>query len=349
MARAGVRAAALLAIALSLSACDSMAWYWQAARGHLAIVAARQDMGELLDDPALAPALAAKLRLALEVREFAASELMLPVGDNYLEFVRLDREYAVWNVFAAPEFSVEPVTWCYPVSGCAAYRGYFSESAAHAYAGELAAQGFDVHVAGVDAYSTLGWFDDALLSTVAGRPDHQLAALIFHELAHQVAYAPGDTTFNESFATVVELEGLRRWLATRRQAEQFEEARAAVARRRQFAAFAIGFRDRFEELYGRDMAAAEMRRAKAALQQQMRRAYRTLKTEWGGYAGYDGWFSRSLNNAQLATVGSYNDLAPRLREILRQGGDDLPAFYARMRELARMSRDRREEYLISPE
>ena len=349
MAGAAVKTAALLIAALSLAACDSVAWYLQAAQGHLSIVTSRRDMRALLNDPELAPALAAKLELVLEAREFAASELMLPAGENYLEFVRLEREHAVWNVFAAPEFSLEPVTWCYPIAGCAAYRGYFSESDAQDYAAELETQGLDVYVGGVDAYSTLGWFDDALLSTVVGRPDHQLAALIFHELAHQVAYAPGDTTLSESFATVVEMEGLRRWLETRQQSELLDAARADADRRGRFAAFVTEFRGRFDELYGRELSAAEMRREKAGLQQRMRDEYQTLKADWGGNAGYDGWFSRPLNNAQLTTVGSYNDLAPQLREILRQVGNDLPAFYERMRELTRMSPERRGEYLDSLE
>ncbi len=349
MAHAAARTAVLITAALTLSACDSMAWYLQAAQGHLAIVTSRQDMDALLSDPELAPVLAAKLQLVLEAREFAESELMLPAGGNYLEFVQLDREHAVWNVFAAPEFSVEPVTWCYPVAGCAAYRGYFSESDAQAYAGELEAQGFDVYVGGIDAYSTLGWFDDALLSTVVGRPDHQLAALIFHELAHQVTYVPDDTTLSESFATVVEMEGLRRWLETRSQSELLDEARADAERRGRFVEFVSGFRDRFEELYDSEMSEADMRREKAGLQQRMRAEYEALKVEWGGNNGYDGWFSRSLNNAQLTTVGSYNDLAPQLREILRQAGNDLSAFYERMRELTRMSPENREIYLDSLE
>ena len=349
MARASVRTAALLIAVLSLAACDSLAWYLQAAQGHLSIVTSRRDMRELLNDPELAPVLAAKLELALEARQFAADELGLPAGGNFLEFVQLERRHAVWNVFAAPEFSLEPVVWCYPIAGCAAYRGYFSESDAQAYAAELQARGFDVYVGGVDAYSTLGWFDDALLSTVIARPDHQLAALIFHELAHQVAYVPDDTTLSESFATVVEMEGLRRWLETRQQSELLDAARADAERRRRFIDFVSGFRGRFEELYGREMSEADMRREKAGLQQRMRDEYRALKTGWGGNAGYDGWFSRPLNNAQLATVGSYNDLAPQLREILRQVGNDLPAFYGRMRELTRMSPERRAEYLDSLE
>jgi len=347
MASPAVKTAALLFAALLLGACDSASWYFQAARGHLEIMGARQDLREVLRDPDLPPELAAKLEVVLDARMFAEAELGLPAGGNYLDYVELDRRHAVWNVFAAPEFSLEPVTWCYPIAGCAAYRGYFDEAAAVEYAAGLGAEGFDTHVGGVAAYSTLGWFDDAVLSTVLNRPDHQLAALIFHELAHQVAYIPGDTTLNESFATVVEMEGQRRWLETRQQSALVEEALADAERRRQFVEFVTAYRERFGELYRRDLSAAEMRREKAALQARMRGDYGSLKARWGGYAGYDGWFSRSLNNAQLSTVGSYNDLAPQLRELLRIHDNDLPAFYEKMRELGRMRPEHRVEYLRS--
>ena len=342
-----MRPVALLLAASLLAACDSAAWYWQAAQGHLAIVGARQDLREKAQDPALAPELAARLQLVLEARDFAGAELGLPAGDNFLDYVELDREYAVWNVFAAPALSLEPVTWCYPIAGCAAYRGYFSEADARDYAAGLRAEGLDTYVGGVAAYSTLGWFDDALLSTVLGRPDYQLAALIFHELAHQAAWIPGDTTLNESFATVVEMEGLARWLETRGQSALLATARADADRRRQFVSFVLEFRQRFAALYSRDLPAAAMRRKKAALQERMRGDYQQLKANWGGYDGYDGWFSRPLNNAQLSTVGSYNDLAPQLRELLRRCGNDLPQFYEQVRELGRMSPERREEFLDS--
>ena len=342
-----VKTAALLFAALLLAGCDSVSWYLQAARGHLEIVGARQDLRQLLRNPDLPPELTAKLEVVLDARAFAEAELGLPAGGNYLDYVELDRRHAVWNVFAAPEFSLEPVTWCYPIAGCAAYRGYFNEAAAVEYAAGLRAEGLDTYVGGVAAYSTLGWFDDAVLSTVLNRPDHQLAALIFHELAHQVAYIPGDTTLNESFATVVEMEGQRRWLETRRQSALVEEALADAKRRRQFVEFVAAYRERFGELYRRDLSAADMRREKSALQARMRGDYGSLKARWDGYAGYDGWFSGALNNAQLSTVGSYNDLAPQLRQLLRSHGDDLPAFYEKVRELGRMRPERRAEFLQS--
>lgn len=349
MARSALKPALLMFTALVLAGCDSAAWYFQAAQGHLAIVSSRQDLRNMLNDPALGQELAAKLELVLEAREFAETELHLPAGDNYLDYVHLDRDHAIWNVFAAPEFSVEPLTWCYPIAGCAAYRGYFSEDDALDYAGTLEARGLDVYVGGVDAYSTLGWFDDALLSTVVSRPDHQLAALVFHELAHQVAYVPDDTTFSESFATVIEMEGLRRWLESRRQSGLLESARDDSVRRQQFVDFVTEFRDQFDALYRRELAEADMRREKTALQERMRAGYRDMKAGWGGHSGYDGWFARSLNNAQLSTVGSYNDLTPQLREILHQSGADLSVFYERIRELGRMSPERRGEYFDSLE
>jgi predicted aminopeptidase len=204
-----VKVAALLLVSLLLLACETVGYYSQAVRGQLAIVLGRQDIERLLQDETLDPLLAERFHELLSIREFAASELALPVAGNYSSYVDLGREHVVWNVFAAPEFSVDPLNWCYPIAGCVSYRGYFSKQAASRYAGQLADEGYDVYTGGVDAYSTLGWFDDSLLSTVLDRDSYQLAGLIFHELAHQVLYLPGDTTFNESFATAVERAGWR--------------------------------------------------------------------------------------------------------------------------------------------
>lgn len=342
--RAAVRTAAPLLALFLLASCEAAGFYAQAARGQLAIVFGREDIRRLLDDPSLPAERRAALAEALRIRDFAEKELALPVGGNYAAFVDIGREHAVWNVFAAPEFSTEPVDWCFPVAGCVSYRGYFSEAGAERYAARLEADGLDVYVGGVAAYSTLGWFDDPLLSTVLSRPAHQLAGLIFHELAHQIAYVPGDTTFNESFATVVEREGVRRWLRAGGQEALVEAAGRDMRRRRQFAELVIAHRGRFDALYARDLPEPEKRRDKARLQDELRRAYAELKAEWGGYRGYDGWFARPLNNAQLSTVGFYNELAPFFEEMLARRGGDLEAFYGEVRELAALdetARDRR--------
>jgi len=281
----------------------------------------------------------------LSIRVFAQNELHLPVAVNYLPYVDVAREHVVWNVFAAPEFSVDPVNWCYPIAGCVSYRGYFSETAADRFAQQLSAESFDVYTGGVDAYSTLGWFNDSLLSTITSRADYQLASLIFHELAHQVIYVPGDTTFNESFATTVEREGLKRWLALNRQEEIFEQAETERLRQEQFVQLVLAYRDRFADLYQEELAAAGKRQRKRELQEQLRADYADLKQQWGGYGGYDSWFASSLNNAQLSTVSSYNDMVPFFGSVLRRVDGDFQQFYAEIEEFAGLSESARERRL----
>lgn len=337
------KAALLLIISIALVSCETVGYYTQAARGQLAIVFGREDIQRLLREEDLSPELREKFGKLMQIREFAERELLLPVGENYLSYVDLEREHVVWNVFAAPEFSTDPRNWCYPIAGCVSYRGYFSERAAIHYAEQLQADGFDVYTGGVDAYSTLGWFEDSLLSTVIARADYQLAGLIFHELAHQLAYVSGDTTFNESFASTVEREGLRRWLLSNGQSETIELAAIDRDRQRQFVTLIIEYRDKFAALYEKEMLPSDMRSEKAQLQNRLREEYQQLKQEWQAYAGYDGWFSQSLNNAQLSTVGSYNDMVPFFGSLLQQSNGNLALFYEEVKRIAELSVTEREE------
>src|SRR5687767_14758623 len=203
--------AAILCLAL-IAGCQSLAYYTQAIGGHLKVLAQARPVEDWLTDPATPPELKERLQTARRIREFASKTLKLPENNSYLAYADLERPYVVWNVFAAPEFSVEPRAECFPFAGCVSYRGFYSEHDARRHAEKLRAAGYDVYVGGVPAYSTLGWSDDPLLSTFIRYPDAQLARLVFHELAHQLVYAKNDTTFNESFAVAVEEEGVKRWL-----------------------------------------------------------------------------------------------------------------------------------------
>ena len=332
----------LLLLSVVLPACETISYYAQATHGQLSMLMGRQHIAKLSADASLPDEWRRKLALVLAVRRFAETELLLPVADNYSTFVDTGREYAVWNVFAAPEFSTEAVTWCYLIAGCVSYRGYFSEQAASRYARRLATEGHDVYIGGVDAYSTLGWFDDSVLSTVLNRQDHQLAALVFHELAHQLVYVRGDTTFNESFATTVEREGLRRWLRNLGQEELMASADLALNRQQQFVALVSRWRDQFAALYRQQLDVQQMRAGKQHLQQQMRADYASLKQQWGGYTGYDNWFAGPLNNAQLATVATYNDLVPHFNALLASTNGNLPEFYQAVSELAELPKPQRE-------
>ena len=332
----------LLLISILLVSCETVGYYSQAARGQLAIVFSRQDIQGLIEHGNLSESERSRFAQVLALREFADTELGLPVNGQFSSYVDVEREHVVWNVFAAPEFSTDPVSWCYPIAGCVSYRGYFSEAGAARFAQKLLNDGYDVYTGGVDAYSTLGWFEDPLLSTVMERQSFQLAGLIFHELAHQVIYLPGDTIFNESFATVVEREGVRRWLLESGQEDQLEMAEQSATRQQQFVALVSRYQDQFADLYEQPLQAREMRNRKAELQHALRQDYELLKAQWQGYAGYDSWFAQSLNNAQLATVSAYNDLVPQFLELLGEVDGSFPAFYERVREISQLPETERE-------
>jgi predicted aminopeptidase len=334
------------ALCLLLAGCESLSYYGQAVRGQLALMQSRESIADLLEDPTLDPTLHQRLDTFMQLRGFAADALHLPVGHNYEDLVRQQSPFVTWNVFAAPEFSLAPRQWCYPVAGCVSYRGYFKEEAARHYAADLGKDGWDVYVGGVSAYSTLGWFNDPLLSSVLERETWQLASVLFHELAHQQVYAPGDTEFNESFATAVEQEGLRRWLDS---AGLSGEARSSVLlasvqeqqHRDGFVALVQGAVQDLNTLYASTSDVELLRRAKQARLEQLRRDYAALKLQWGGYAGYDNWFKQPLNNAQLATVATYNNLVPAFQALLAQQHGDLEAFYREVAALAALDRPTR--------
>ena len=331
---------------LLLSAgCGSVSYLTQAVMGQGEILARRQPVEELLADERTPAMLRRQLQAVQEIRRFAIGKLGLPDNGSYTTYSDLGRPYAVWNVVAAPEFSVEPRRWCFPVAGCVFYRGYFSREAAERAAARLREEGDDVFVGGVTAYSTLGWFDDPVLSTFVGQPEAQLAALIFHELAHQVVYVKGDTTFNESFAAMVEEEGVRRWLLRREEWEALRRYAERAGARRRTQELLLSYRERLARLYGREgLAPAEMRRRKAEILAELRQVWRDLRAGGGGGPVLEGWF-RSPNNALLATVSAYAGLVPAFRELLREEGDDLPRFYRRVGEIAALPPEARHRAL----
>ncbi len=338
---------AMAAMLLLLSGCADVGYYLQSINGQLQLNAARRPVEQLMADADTPGLLKARLKRAAEIRRFASEELHLPDNGSYRAYADLKRPFVVWNVFAASEFSVEPRRWCFPVAGCVAYRGYFAKDAADAYASTLRADGFDVHVAGIPAYSTLGWFDDPLLNTFIQYPEYELARLIFHELAHQVAYVKGDSEFNESFAMAVEIAGVDRWIALHGDAVMRADAERARMRRAQFAALVLGAREELGKLYLSRLAPEAMRERKAAMFEQLRRDYAQLKQSWGGFAGYDGFFT-DINNAQLASFSVYHTLLPAMQRLLAQQGGDIDAFLIEIRRLAALPKSQRDAALAGP-
>ncbi|MDE2368331.1 MAG: aminopeptidase [Burkholderiales bacterium] len=349
--RRSALAAALLAAAALLGGCGSLGYYAQAIGGHLELMRRSRPVADVIADPATPPALRERLRLTQRLRDYAVSELKLPDNDSYRRYADLGRESAVWNVVAAPELSLTLKTWCFPIMGCVGYRGYYARAGAEAEAAALRAQGWETDVYGVPAYSTLGWSNwiggDPLLNTFVDWPEGDLARLIFHELAHQVAYAADDTTFNESFAVSVERIGGRRWLAAR--ADAAAQAADALARRRRddFHALTRRTRGELEALYASALPPPAMRERKAAIYAALRADYATLKRErWDGYAGYDPWFAEA-NNAAFGVLAAYDELVPQFERLYDREGGDFVRYYAEVRRLAAMPRAERRATLAT--
>jgi len=335
-----------IAAAAALCGCASPAYYLQAVGGQIELWRKARPIEAVRDDPATRPPLRDKLQAALQIRDYASRDLALPANGSYRSYADLGRPYAVWTVFAAEPFSVEPKQWCFPVAGCVSYRGYFAQDDAEAYAESLRLEGYDVFVGGVPAYSTLGWFDDPLLNTFIRYPDTELARLIFHELAHQVVYVRDDSVFNESFATAVETAGIERWLTGHGTPAQRAEFNQAQSRRKDFDDLVLRYRERLKAAYGTDLPAPEKARLKAQILGELQDEYRALRNgPWHGFAGYDRWFGQEINNATLASVGIYTELEPAFAALLSQHANDLPRFYDEVKQLAALSREDRQSRL----
>lgn len=316
----------LLAITLTLplSGCHLL----HLAAGQFEVNVRRQPIDVLLRRADTGAALRTRLEYALRAREFAVTALALPDNGSYRSYADLGRPYATWNVFAAPEFAVEPRRWCWPIAGCVAYRGYFAEDPARRYAARLARRGWDVHIAPALAWSTLGHFRDPVLNSMLGHGDPALAAMLFHELAHQRLWVAGSNDFNEAFATVVEIEGTRRWLSAAGQPDQLDDWLAVRTRQQHEAGLLLATRARLEQRYAELNDSARLRAARATEFTWLRRQLESGRGESVGV----------LNNAVLAAVATYDRCVPALEAELQQLGGDLPAFYARLDDAALRTR-----------
>jgi predicted aminopeptidase len=324
--------ALLVAISLPLlGGCESLNFYRQAVSGQLGLLAARTSVERLMRDPATDPALVDRLVTAREILDFAGSELGLPVAGRYASYVALGRPAAVWVVYATPEFSVTPRQWCYPIVGCAAYRGYFDLAAAQRYTERLV--GYDTYVGGATAYSTLGWFNDPLLSTFLYWQDHALAATLFHELAHVRLYIDGDSALNEGYATFVERAGTRAWLMASGRADSLELAERRWRDRDRFTRFMLAWRERFAELYAQPYATSAMRVLKADLSEALVTCYQHNRAHLGA-GTFDRFFDEPINNARFVAMAVYDRLVPAFERLFSEAGGDWQAFHRAAEALA---------------
>jgi predicted aminopeptidase len=329
--RALARAAIVGAAVVALAGC---AFYWQAIGGQLDLLRKRTPIDELLADPGLDPKLKNELGAVAEIRKFAVTDLLLPDNKSYTTYVALDRPYVVWNVVAAKEFSVEPKRWCFPFAGCVSYRGFFDRADAERFEKELAKEGYDTSSGGSDAYSTLGYFADPVLSTMIGGGEQYVASLLFHELAHQKLYVKDDSEFSEAFATAIEEYGTERWLTAHADEAGLAAYRRRLHHRSDFATLVSAQQDRLRAVFATNETAEQKRVDKARAFDAMRADYVVAKQSWGGSGDYDAWFAQPLNNATLAAVATYRRWVPALRARIDALG--LEGFYAEMAELAKL-------------
>jgi predicted aminopeptidase len=333
-----LRRLAVPLLALLLCGCSTLDYYAHLGQGQWQLLHARKPVERLLADPATDPKLAERLRLSQTARDFASAHLHLPDNRSYRLYADLHRSFVVWNVFATPEFSLDPKLHCFPIAGCVAYRGYYQQGRARGAAALLRQQGLDTYIGGVEAYSTLGWFDDPLLSSMLRWSDERLVAVIFHELAHQQYYLAGDTAFNESFATFVEREGLRQWHVARGETPPASDDR----QRQQFVELVLASRERLRQLYASGLPEQDMRAAKRAEFERLRRDYRALRQrEWGGQGRFDAWIDSPLNNAKLLPFGLYDQWVPAFAALLEREGRDWPAFYKAVAQLGELPEAKR--------
>ena len=328
-----------------LASCSTLNYYGQAAQGQLELLSDARPIDDWIADPGTSTKLRHRLETARQIRRFAVSEMALPDNNSYKNYAALKRPYVLWNVVATPELSLKPLQWCFPVAGCVNYRGYYSKDAATAYARELQAEGNDVEVGGVPAYSTLGWFSDPLISTFINYPDAELARMIFHELAHQIVYVQGDSQFNESFASTVEEAGVERWMERFGNPAMRDAYARYKSRKHDFLGLLLKYRKALEQNYGVvDRSDNEKRAVKVRLFQELKDEYQVLKGNWGGYAGYDRFFEQPLSNAHLASIATYEDFVPAFRAMLKRDGS-FSRFYKSVRQLAELDRKERHRIL----
>jgi predicted aminopeptidase len=335
---------------LLLSAgCAGPSYYTQAVSGHLQLMGKRENIQAILDQGAADPELRRELELALEIRAFATAELGLPDNDSYTEFVRTGRQAVSWNVVAAPEFSLDARQWCFLVSGCVPYRGYFEQDKAARFAIRMEEKSWDVTISPAIAYSTLGWFDDPLLDTMLQYSDEQLAAFIFHELAHQQLYVKGATGFNEAYAGFIEEAGVRQWLQATEHDELMQRWKSMEKASARFNSLLLTTRGRLAEVYDSGRSDTAMRAHKKAIFSEMESEYMALvDQQWGGENYFKSWFSRELNNARLALINSYHGGVCAFRNLYESVGRDIRQFQQKAVEKAALGKQQRSAWLRQP-
>jgi predicted aminopeptidase len=332
-------------ILLLLTACADFGYYWHSAGGHLSLMNKRVDIDEILSHSSLDDELRARLLLVQEIRKFSIERLTLPDNGSYDSYVELDRPYVLQNLFAAKEFSTRLHRWCYPIIGCTSYRGYYDEERLQNYVETLQKDGLEVYISPVSAYSTLGWFDDPVLSSFIDWPDHRLAGLLFHELTHQRVYIADDTEFNESLASAVQQAGILLWLESENQATQLDNFHRWLIYRNQVLALIGDTRDDLAKIYQQEIAAAEKRRQKTMAFERARLAHAVIAQQHGIRQGFTRWFASELNNAKIGSIATYSTQVPAFTHMIQAHSQNFDSFFSYVEKLGNLEKPIRDACL----
>lgn len=327
--------------AVSLSGCSDLGYYIQCAKGQMEVMSESRPITEVITDPQTTPRVREKLERVLLIRDFAVTELGLPDNDSYRSYANIGRPYVVWNVVAAAEFSLDPKQWCFPVAGCVSYRGYFKQEDAKRLASSLQKDNYDVDLYGVQAYSTLSWFDDPVLNTFITSSDGRLAGLLFHELAHQLIYIDDDTPFNEAFAMTVQIEGVRRWFQLMDNPEEWQRFLEQQRQDEIFQDYLQTTHQQLDLLYHQDISIERMRTEKQRLISKALETFAHLCDSGQLDQRFDRWMERGLNNARLAGIATYRELIPGFQNFLQQCHGDFSCFYTQVEKLGKLPRTER--------
>jgi len=336
----------ILLVVLILSGCAELKYYGHVVSGQFEVISKRRPILEVIEDPKTNPEVVQKLKAVERMHDFAIRDLHLPDTDSFRSYSDLGRPYVLWNVFATPELSLATKQWCYPFFGCLGYRSYFEKAYAESIALELEQQGWDVHIAASPAYSTRGFFADPIYNPMLRYDDVTLAGILFHELAHEKIFFKNDSELNESFAVSVQNEGIKRWLAYEQQPQYYSEYIIAQQRDKQFVALLLRYREKLKNLYQSTKTDNEKRQRKKQILKALRIAYFKIRKEWDDYAGYDHWFTKPLNNARLAPVGTYQGHVAAFAALLKKHDGNLPDFYSHAERLSELPAGERREQLL---
>ena len=332
-----------------LSGCSSLQYYAEFASGQLDMISKERPINDVIRDDKTPDKIRQKLELIKKIKRFAIDELQLPDNGSYEGYVDLGREYVLWSVTATPELSMKPYQSCFLLVGCMNYRSYFEKEQAENFAAGLQKKGYETYIGGVAAFSTTGWLEDPVVSSMLSWSDTHLAGLVFHELTHQKYYVKGDTTFNESLAVFYQYYGIDRWLQKNGTEKSINGYKHYLTRKGDFKALVISHRSWLQMVYKSALTPDNKRLMKGSVYKHLQESYKRLKAEkWQGYRGYDLWFSKGLNNAKLALFSTYNLYVDSFNKIMeKQCNHSVSCFFSKVEQIGSMSKNERTSLMQS--